>query len=173
METQSAIRTTAEQYPPRPTALKLIIAYKLVKAPIMLALAIWLTVAPEGAYNFALHIVHELSGASAFWVKLGHWIEEHLSVRLVRWGAVLAWLDFATTTLEAILLLMGKAWGEWMVIIILAALLIPELFSLEHAPSWSRLFVLLVNAAVVAYLTARRLRAARESRRRDSVGSNA
>ncbi len=158
---------------PRTTALKLIIAYKLVKAPIMLALAIWLSVAPREAYHFAVHIVHELSAASALWVKLGHWIEEHLSTRLFRWGAVLAWLDFATTALEGILLLMGKAWGEWLVTIGLAAFLIPELFSLEHRPSWTRFVVLLINAAVVVYLGTRRLRAVREGRRDHSIGSKA
>ena len=153
--------------------LKLIIAYKLVKAPIMLALAIWLTVAPDDAYRFALHIVQELSGASALWAKLGRWIEEHLSTRVIRWGAVLAWFDFAITTLEAILLLMGKAWGEWLVAIGLAALLIPELVSLEHSPSLTRFVVLLINAAVVAYLATRRLKAVREDRRRHAIDSKA
>src|SRR5262249_5914216 len=81
--------------------------------------------------------------------------------------------DFATTTLEAILLLMGKAWGEWLVAIGLAALLIPELLSLEHSPSVTRFVVLLINAAVVAYLATRRLKAAREDRQRQSIDSKA
>src|SRR5262249_20125901 len=107
------------------------------------------------------------------WAKLGRWIEEHLSTRVIRWGAVLAWFDFAITTLEAILLLMGKAWGEWLVAIGLAALLIPELVSLEHSPSLTRVVVLLINAAVVAYLATRRLKAVREDRRRHAIDSKA
>jgi uncharacterized membrane protein (DUF2068 family) len=146
---------------PRPLGLKLIIAYKLVKAPVMLALAIWLTIAPRQAYHVAAEIAHELAAASALWVRLGHWIEEHLSMRIFRWAAVVAWLDFVSTSLEAVLLLMGKTWGEWIVTIGLAALLVPELFSLERRLTWTRLVVLLINAAVVVYLVVRRVRALR------------
>jgi uncharacterized membrane protein (DUF2068 family) len=91
-------------------------------------------------------------------------------LRLVHWGALLAWLDFVSTTLEAVLLMMGKAWGEWVVTIGIAALLVPELVSLEKRPSWARLVVLLVNAAIVVYLAQRRLRAAR-MRRLDQLSS--
>ncbi len=164
METKNVAGGQTQQRTPRALGLKLIIAYKLTKAPVMLALAIWLTVAPREAYHVAVHIVHQLSAASALWVRLGHWIEEHLSTRVFRWGAVLAWLDFAATSLEAILLLMGKAWGEWIVTIGIAVLLVPELFSLEHRPTWARFFVLLINAAIVAYLATRRIRAARSRR---------
>src|SRR6266852_2366353 len=38
----------------RSPALKLIIAYKLAKAPVMLALALWLTLAPNQVYRVAL-----------------------------------------------------------------------------------------------------------------------
>lgn len=151
---------------PRTAALKLIIAYKVVKAPAMLGLAIFLTVAPCEALHFAAYVAHELSFASAVWVRLGHWIDEHLSTRIVRWGAVLAWLDFLSTSLEAILLILGKAWGEWLVMIGLAALTVPELLSLERKPSAVRFLVLLVNGAVVVYLAARRLRAARMEKSR-------
>ncbi|HKD41073.1 MAG TPA: DUF2127 domain-containing protein [Myxococcaceae bacterium] len=170
-ETENVATAPTEQRTPRTLGLRLIIAYKLVKAPVMLVLAIWLTVAPNEAYHVAVRIVHELSAASALWVRLGHWIEEHLSTRLFRWGAVLAWLDFITTSLEAILLIMGKPWGEWLVTIGLAALLVPELFSLEHRPSWARFFVLLVNAAVVVYLGTRRIRAVRAERAARSTTS--
>jgi len=133
----------------------------LAKAPLMLALAIWLTVAPDHVYHLAVRFAHQLSEASALWVRLGHWLEEHLSVRLLRWGAVLAWLDAVTTAVEGTLLLTGKPWGEWVVTFGLALLLLPELLSLEQRPSWARLFVLLLNGAVVVYLAARRWKALR------------
>ena len=131
----------------------------------MLALAIWLTVAPDNVYHLAARIAHQLSEASALWVRLGRWLEQNLSVRLVRWGAVLAWVDSVTTGLEATLLLIGKAWGEWLVTFGLAVFLIPELLSLERRPSWGRLFVLVVNGAVVVYLAARRWKALRAAKR--------
>ena len=170
-ETENVAQAPTEQRTPRTLGIKLIIAYKLVKAPVMLVLAIWLTVAPSEAYHVAVRIVHELSAASALWARLGHWIEEHLSTRLFRWGAVLAWLDFVSTSLEAILLMTGKAWGEWIVTIGVAALLVPELFSLEHRPSWTRFFVLLVNAAVAVYLGTRRIQAVRAERAARSTPS--
>lgn len=146
---------------PRTLGLKLIIGYKLAKVPVMLALALWLTVAPGSAYQLLEQIADQLSAASAFWVRLGHWIEEHLSTRILRWGAVIAWLDAITTGLEAILLLLGKAWGEWLVIVGLTALLVPEVLSLDRKQSWMKFGVLLINALVVVYLTARRVRAVR------------
>ena len=135
----------------------------------MLALAIWLTVAPHEVYRLASRIAHDLAEASYLWFRLGRWLQQHLSMRVLRWGAVLAWLDAATTALEGILLLIGKAWGEWLVSIGLALLLVPEVLSLERRPSWGRFFVLLVNASVVLYLFARRLRALRTARSEPST----
>ena len=149
--------------------MKLIIAYKTAKVPLMLTLAIWLTVAPDEAYRLSERIAHELSAASAFWVRLGRWLEEHLSARAVRWGAGLAWFDSIVTTLEVALLLMGKAWGEWLVTLGLAFFLVPELVSLERSPSWAKLFVLLVNGVVVIYLAARRLKEARKAKQSQAI----
>jgi len=161
---QASPDSSLEERAPRTLGLKLIIGYKLVKAPVMLALAIWLTVAPHSAYQLADQIADQLSTASALWARLGDWIEHHLSTRIFRWGAVLAWLDAITTGLEAILLLIGKAWGEWLVVIGLTVLFVPEVLSLERKPGWVKAGILLVNAAVVAYLGARRFRAARAKR---------
>jgi len=161
---QAGLETARQERTPRTLGLKLIIAYKLAKVPVMLALAIWLTVAPRSAYHVAEQIADELSEASSLWARLGEWIELHLSTRLFRWGAVLAWLDALSTGLEAILLLIGKAWGEWLVVVGVSVLLVPEVLSLQRKPGWLKVCILLVNAAVVVYLAARRLRAARAKR---------
>ena len=161
---QAGLETARQERTPRTLGLKLIIAYKLAKVPVMLALAIWLTVAPRSAYQLADQIADQLSTASSAWARLGEWIDQHLSTRLFRWGAVLAWIDAITTGLEAILLLIGKAWGEWLVVFGLTALLVPEVLSLQRKPGWLKVCVLLVNAAVVVYLAGRRLRAARAKR---------
>ena len=161
---QAGLETARQEPAPRTLGLKLIIGYKLAKLPVMLTLAIWLTVAPRSAYQFAEQIADQLSTASSLWARLGEWIEHHLSFRIFRWGAVLAWVDAITTGLEAIILLIGKAWGEWLVVVGLTALLVPEVLSLQRKPGWIKVCVLLVNAAVVVYLAARRLRAARAKR---------
>ena len=82
----------------------------------------------------------------------------------------MAWLDSVTTAAEVILLLRGKAWGEWLVAAGLGALVVVEVVSLERRPSLTRLVVLIVNAAVVAYLVARR---SREVKRRTQDESGA
>ena len=147
----------------RSPALKLIIAYKLAKAPVMLALAIWLTLAPNQVYRVALKIGEELSEASSLFARLVPWIDAHLTARFLGWSAILAWFDAVSTTLEAVLLLLGKAWGEWLVAIGLSLLLVPELLSLQRRPSWLKLIVLAVNGGIVAYLSWRRVQSLRLS----------
>ena len=144
----------------RPAGLKLIIAYKFVKAPIMLALAGALTFAPISTIRAARHAVFELSESGALGWRVAHWAEPHLTVRVERRAAIVAWLDGVSTLVEALLLLSGKAWGEWIVVAGLALLLPLEAFSLVRRPRLGRALVLAANVAVVAYLARRRLKAA-------------
>lgn len=136
--------------------LRLIITYKFVKAPIMLILALWLTLAPASAYRSLDALAHELAEAGAAWARAGHWLQEHLTHRVVAGGAVLAWLDSTSTALEGFLLLSGKPWAQWTVAAGLACLLPVELLSLDHRPSAIKLMVLIANAAIVIYLVRRR-----------------
>jgi uncharacterized membrane protein (DUF2068 family) len=127
----------------------------------MLALALWLTFSPRGAYEFVESIAEELSAGGALWARLGEWIEVHLSTKIIRGGAVLAWLDAITTAAEVTLLLLRKPWAEWLVTLGLGTLIPLELFSLERRPGLGKAIVLLINAAVVVYLARRRIKAAR------------
>ncbi len=146
-----------QPHTPATTGLKLIIAYKALKAPVMLGVAVWLTVAPSRAYEIVEWAAEELSSANSFWSPLGDWIAQHLSLRTLRGGAALAWLDGLFTAAEAVLLILRKPWGEWMVAIGLGALLPFELISVMRKPSIGKIVVLVINAAVVAYLVRRRL----------------
>lgn len=74
---------------------------------------------------------------------------------------MLAWLDGFSTALEGVLLLSGKSWGEWLVIVGLASLLCAEVFALIHQPSIVKALILGVNALIVLYLVRRRIRIAR------------
>ena len=123
----------------------------------MLGIAVWLTVAPSHAYEIFAWVAEELSSANSFWSPLGDWIGNHLSPRTLRGGAALAWLDGLFTAAEAVLLILRKPWSEWMVAVGLGALLPFELISLVRKPSIGKLAVLLINAAVVAYLVWRRI----------------
>jgi uncharacterized membrane protein (DUF2068 family) len=55
------------------------------------------------------------------------------------------------------LLILRKPWSEWMVAIGLGLLLPFELISVIRKPSIGKLAVLVINAAVVAYLVRRRI----------------
>jgi uncharacterized membrane protein (DUF2068 family) len=143
----------------RPGGLKLILAYKCVKAPLVLALALVLTLNPRGALHAVEVVARDLSEGSALFARLARWLEAHVSQRAVGRGAMLAWFDGLTTTLEALLLWRGHAWGEWLVVAGLGALVPFEVISLEKHASWLRLGALVLNVAVVAYLVVLRLRA--------------
>ena len=160
----SELKKTQGAHTPATPGLKLIIAYKLAKAPVMLGLAIWLTLAPSGAYNFVEDVVDQLSAAGNVWSRLAEWIDAHFSLRVVHGGAALAWLDGLLTTAEAVLLLMRKPLGEWLVAIGLGSLLPLELFSFYRKPGVVKVLVLLINGAVVLYLVRRRLIEARLER---------
>jgi hypothetical protein len=143
---------------PRTLGLRLIIAYKFVKGLLMLALALWFTVDPSAAYAFGQHIAHELLEARPVLVRLGNWLHAHLTERMIERVALIAWLDGLTTALEGTLLALGKPWGEWLVALSVGLLLPFEVYELVHRPSFAKVIVLLLNAAIAVYLVSGRLR---------------
>src|SRR5262245_48385607 len=86
-----ADRTIAKA--PRPAGIRLLLALKCAKAPLMFALAIWLTFAPQRAVRLADALAFELSSGGATATRIGAWIREHATPRVLTGGAVLAWLD--------------------------------------------------------------------------------
>src|SRR5258708_33755341 len=102
-----------QPHTPTTTGLKLIIAYKALKAPVMLGIAVWLTVAPSQAYQIFEWIAEELYAANSLWSPLGDWIANHLSVRMLHRCAALAWLDGLFTAAGAGLLILRNAWRKW------------------------------------------------------------
>ena len=137
---------------------KLIIAYKFCKAALMFGVALWLTIAPGAAYRTLEGLARELAEGGVVFARIGHWIHDHLSHTLVFRGAILAWLDGASSALEGFLLYSGKAWAEWIVILGLACLLPFEIASIIHHPGLAKFIVLGVNILIVLYLTRARLR---------------
>ena len=137
--------------------MRLIIAYKFLKAPAMLLLAVWLTAAPAAAYQSLGALAHELAEAGSIGAHVARWLYAHLSKSIVTEAAILAWLDALTTLIEGLLLLRGGVWGEWTVILGLACLLPFELLSLGHHPDAPKAALLAVNAVIVAYLIYGRL----------------
>src|SRR5215472_14705885 len=114
----------------RRVGFRLIILYKLCKAVLMFAVALWLTTAPGTAYRTLELLARELTEGGAAFARMGYWIREHLSNSIVIRGAVLAWLDSVSSAVEAFLLLSGKTWAEWIVIVSLAGLIPFEILSI-------------------------------------------
>jgi len=142
--------------------LRLIVGYKFAKAPIMLVLALWLTAAPDSVLRSMEFLARELADGGMIWSRLGAWIQAHLTGTAMTEAAVLAWLDAASTALEGILLLTGKAWAEWIVVVSLASLVPLELLSMETRPGLLKSAVLVINVAIVIYLVRRRTRKRRD-----------
>ncbi len=146
----------------RPLGLRLIIAYKFVKAPIMLALALWLSIYPTSAIHVGKRLVHDLSEGGITLGRLARWMNHYLTLHWATDVAIVAWIDGIVTAIEGALLWRGSAWGEWIVVVAIAVLLPFEALAILHPPSPLRFMVLLVNAGIVAYLIYRRI----EDRRR-------
>jgi uncharacterized membrane protein (DUF2068 family) len=140
---------------------RLIIGYKFAKAALMFGVALWLTTAPGAAYRTLDLLARELAEGGALFARTGRWIHAHLSSSVVLRGAVLAWLDSVSSALEAFLLLSGKSWAQWIVILGLACLLPFEILSIEHRPGIGKFLVLGANAVIVAYLARGQIQKAR------------
>ena len=141
--------------------LRLIIGYKFCKAALMLGVALWLTISPDSAYRTMELLARELTEGGLVFGRAGRWIQEHLSNSIIIRGAILAWLDSATSALEAGLLLSGKSWAQWVVIVGLAALLPFEVLSIIHHPVIGKFVILGANVLIVAYLAREQLLRAR------------
>jgi Predicted membrane protein (DUF2127) len=138
--------------PQKQLGFRLIIGYKFAKSALMFGIALWLSIAPGEAYRTLDFMARELVEGGAAFARLGNWIHAHLSNNIVLRGAVLAWLDCISSAIEAFLLLSGKTWAQWVVIVGLAGLLPFEILSIVHHPRIGKFVVLAANLAIVAYL---------------------
>ncbi len=141
----------------RPIGMRVVIGYKMAKAVLMVVVASWLTATPSGAYQAVERLARDLAEAGAASAHVGAWLEQHLSLRIVKHAMWLAWGDALTTAAEAALLLQRKPWGEWIVTAGLGLLLPIELVALARRPSAAKVVALVGNGAVVAYLLRRRM----------------
>ena len=145
-----------------PFGLKVIIAYKFIKGPLSLSLALLLTFAPDRSFGFARHLLAQLSDLGPVMARASHWLERQLTYGLVGKAMILAWLDGSSTIIEGILLYTGKPWAEWVVVAVLSALIPFELAHFFRHPNAGRASVVLINVLVVAYLVWLRLRTHRK-----------
>ena len=138
-------------------ALRAVITYKWVKGVVQLLLfaALALTVA-AGLGDELAGWAHEFRNHStrAYAVLLGRTLERATSPRGLHITLLALLVDGTVTCIEGWALQRRHAWGPWLVVGVTGSLLPFEVYELFHHFRWIRLLVLLVNAAVVAFLVA-------------------
>lgn len=139
----------------RPRALSAIIVYKTGKAGIQLGLALLLLVSwplglPSWLHGMGLMLhQHATLGWAGYLSEL---LLKSATPRALELSIAALFADGALTALEAWALASGRWWGPWLVVVALGALLPLELYEFVRTPRWSRLAILLLNAAIAAYL---------------------
>lgn len=80
--------------------------------------------------------------------------------------SILSFCYAGVDVLEGTGLVLGKLWAEYLTLILSAALLPWELFSIAHKPTWPKAGLTLINVVVVIYLADYLQRRLREHRHR-------
>jgi uncharacterized membrane protein (DUF2068 family) len=137
--------------------LRIIAVFKFFKAAMLIALGL-------GAFR----LLHRDLGALA-----EHWVEAlrlDQGGRLVTLGlakvskvrpdqirklGLVSFLYAALFLAEGTGLWMRKLWGEWLTVIITGSLVPLEIYEIYRHPSWVKVAVLVINLAIVGYLTSR------------------
>ena len=136
-------------------ALRAVITYKWVKGGVQLALATALAVTmavglndelAEWAHGFRNH------STRAYAILLGRVLERATTPRGLHITLAALFIDGTVTCVEGWALQRRQPWGAWLVVAVTGALLPFEVYELFHHFRWIRVLVLLVNAAVVAFL---------------------
>jgi uncharacterized membrane protein (DUF2068 family) len=141
--------------PRRDTGLGLIIAYKLSKAALWMALAAVLGVLiVTGRLEPFRDMATELRThvASRWSLLVGRALASALSAKGLRFLEVGLVLDGLISAVEAWALWRGQRWGPWLVAAATALPIPLEAWELARRPSPWRGLLLLANLAVVAYL---------------------
>lgn len=136
----------------RPPGLVAIIAYKIFTATLLLltALSLLLTLKHQsGLEAFAAALTLEGKRGLIAFV-----LDKLLQVqpRTLAFSSLVAGLYAGVTVVEATGLWLQKNWAGWLVILMVSLSLPPEIYELFHHVSLLKLFVLLLNLAILIYL---------------------
>jgi uncharacterized membrane protein (DUF2068 family) len=153
--------TQAGLHPSSPrlaTGVKIIVAYKSVKALIEVLLAVALPAlilagAAEHLHSLALALRHHM--VSAWSMSLANLLVAVTTDRHLALTAVALALDGLLTFVEAWSLWRGYAWGAWLVVIATSSLIPFEIWELVRERRMGRLLLVIVNAIVAIYLIGR------------------
>jgi uncharacterized membrane protein (DUF2068 family) len=140
-----------------PVGLRLIVIYKITKAVLQVAAAILLFYGAAHGLNARLaefaeklreHAVHAWS--NVFAAALLRFTRSRHSLTFTAY-ALLA--DAALSAVEGWAISRGHTWGEWLVVGTTACLIPFEIRALLHHVRAGRIILLILNVAIVAYLS--------------------
>ncbi len=157
----------------RERGLQLIVAYKVVKGGLGIAVAtVLLTCAMLGIHAPFLGIASHLRHHTGAWSLELAKLVVRASTRRGLWVVAVALLgDGIFTLIEGWALVHGSWWGPWLVVVSTSAFVPFEIASLVRRIDTVRACVLIANACIVAYLAGKALRERREAmdaKRRDA-----
>jgi uncharacterized membrane protein (DUF2068 family) len=155
-----ALSVLSPRGPRRERALSLIIAYKFAKGTLWLVFAAVIVLSMQlGLEGRLLGFAEQLRHHSQAWsLELARLLVDVASRRGL-WTVTLALVaDAALTLVEGWALLRGHWWGPWLVVVASGSLLPFELVALARRPHASRVALVVVNVAIVAYLARKALR---------------
>jgi uncharacterized membrane protein (DUF2068 family) len=161
VSSESARADVPTHHTPRDPAMRLIIAYKFVRALLALgacvALAVLTWTGHAGSLrNLADHLREQAT--THIGNMLAHALVTAVAPRHLWLAVVALGLDGLVTLVEAWALQRGHRWGPWLVVAVVAAFLPFEVIGLVHHWRIGRLLLLLGNLAVALYLMRRSLR---------------
>jgi len=139
----------------RELVLRLIVLEKLVKAMVVLAIALLfagmlVTGSSVHLHGLATRLREHVTAAWS--VYLADAVVSVTERRHLAVATAALFLDGLATGLEWYALSRGRTWGEWLVVVATASLLPFEVISFVHHRHAGRLLVLIGNAAIVLYL---------------------
>ena len=147
--------THPHTFPPRPLlVLRWIAGFKLVKALFFIALGLGLLSFYQPAFLASLYRLAE---------ELPYRTEQHalreaiaflsgLSPSRIQLLATATFLYSTLFVIEGYGLWRGRYWAEWLTVIATSSLIPFEIFELARHPTWNKVFVILANVAILAYL---------------------
>jgi uncharacterized membrane protein (DUF2068 family) len=151
----------AEGVSPRAAGVRIIIAYKAIKAAGCLLLALALAIMLLTGYVAHAQMLANALRADLMndWaVKLGELMLRWLQASRLWWIVAALVGESAIVSVEAWALYRGYRWGAWLVVAATSMLIPVEVIELAHKTTFLRVGVFLVNVAIVLYLLRRAMK---------------
>jgi uncharacterized membrane protein (DUF2068 family) len=146
---------------PRAAGVRLIVAYKLTKALVFMALAVVITtLALSGYIDKAYELAHTMRDhlVNHWAVKLAAFLMRWLTMARIWWVVAALAGDAIVSAIEGLALARGYAWAAWLVVAATSLLLPVEVIEIAYRTTLARVAIFAINLGIVLYLLRRAMR---------------